>query len=94
MKAVLIIGGAVSGSTAAQKIHGITTERALLEGDSLKSVLDLFAGELKNIQVLVGHNIDFDNKIVGAEFFRCNSQNLLADFPSICLLYTSDAADE
>ena len=67
----------------AQKIHGITTERALLEGDSLKSVLDLFARELKNIQVLVGHNIDFDNKIVGAEFFRCNSQNLLADFPSI-----------
>ena len=67
----------------AQKIHGISTERALLEGDSLKSVLDAFTHDLKYIKVLVGHNIDFDNKIVGAEFYRCNSRNLLADFPTI-----------
>ena len=67
----------------AQKVHGISTERALFEGDSLKSVLDTFTQDLQNVKVLVGHNIDFDNKIVGAEFYRCNSRNLLANFPTI-----------
>ena len=67
----------------AQKVHGISTERALLEGDSLKSVLDAFTQDLKNVKVLVGHNIDFDNKIVGAEFYRCNSRNLLTNLPTI-----------
>ena len=67
----------------AQKVHGISTERALFEGDSLNSVLDAFTQDLKNVKVLVGHNIDFDNKIVGAEFYRRNSQNLLTDFPTI-----------
>ena len=67
----------------AQKVHGISTERALFEGEPLKSVLDTFSQDLQNVKVLVGHNIDFDNKIVGAEFYRCNSRNLLANFPTI-----------
>ena len=67
----------------AQKVHGISTEQALLEGDSLKSVLDAFTQDLKNVRVLVGHNIDFDNKIVGAEFYRCYSRNLLTNLPTI-----------
>ena len=67
----------------AQKVHGISTEQALLEGDSIKSVLDAFTQDLKNVRVLVGHNIDFDNKIVGAEFYRCYSRNLLTNLPTI-----------
>ncbi len=53
-----------------EKVHGISTKRALAEGYDLKSVLDEFLKDLENTKVLVGHNIEFDIKILGAELFR------------------------
>jgi DNA polymerase III subunit alpha len=72
----------------AQRIHGISTERALSEGHDLISVLDEFTQDLDKAKVLVGHNIGFDNKIIAAEYLRSGSKNLLSDFPGIdtCLL--------
>ncbi len=54
----------------AEKIHGISTRRALEEGHDLKKVLDLFVLDLHRTRILVGHNIEFDINIIGAEFIR------------------------
>ncbi|MBS1488530.1 MAG: DNA polymerase III subunit alpha [Bacteroidetes bacterium] len=54
----------------AEQIHGISTRRALEEGHDLKKVLSFLQGDLARTQVLVGHNIEFDINIIGAEFLR------------------------
>jgi len=56
-------------------IHGITTERALRDGHDLSFVLNEFLIDLGKTNYNVGHNIDFDVKVVGAEFFRLNIEN-------------------
>ena len=40
-----------------------------------------FKKALEKTKVGVGHNIDFDYKIVGAEFFRKNIENNLQEIP-------------
>lgn len=67
----------------AEKIHGISTARALEVGEDLKEVLDKFTGDVNRSKVLIGHNIEFDNKIIGAEYLRTESPNILVDFPNI-----------
>jgi DNA polymerase-3 subunit alpha len=54
----------------AEQIHGISTKRALAEGHELKTVLELFNTDLARTSLLVGHNIEFDINILGAEFIR------------------------
>jgi len=54
----------------ATKIHGITTKKALAEGYDLNIVLTQFAQDVKKANLIVAHNIDFDEKIISAEFLR------------------------
>ncbi len=54
----------------AEQIHGISTRRAQEEGSPLSDVLELFIKDLARAQLLVGHNIEFDISILGAEFIR------------------------
>jgi len=53
-----------------EKIHGISTQRAIKEGHDLSKVLEIFEVDLKKSTFLVGHNIGFDISIVGAELLR------------------------
>ena len=55
------------------KIHGITTERAERDGHDLKLVLEELKKDLERTNYNVGHNIEFDINIVGAEFFRIDN---------------------
>jgi DNA polymerase-3 subunit alpha len=57
---------------AVVKVHGITTERALAQGVELSKVLNEFNQALRKSKFVVGHNIEFDNNIIGAEFHRKN----------------------
>lgn len=59
----------------AASVHGITQERALAEGEDLQSVLQLFARDLEDSQCVVGHNVDFDVNVAGAEFYRNDYEN-------------------
>jgi len=52
------------------KIHGITTERAEADGIPLSEVLAAFDVDLARAQYVMGHNIEFDVNIVGAEYHR------------------------
>src|SRR5690606_28512839 len=54
----------------AEQIHGISTKRALDEGHELSKVLGIFIDDINKASLLVGHNIEFDNNIIGAELIR------------------------
>jgi DNA polymerase III epsilon subunit-like protein len=54
----------------ASRIHGISTEKAIEEGNALLPVLQEFQALITETEYLVAHNISFDEKIVGAEFLR------------------------
>ena len=64
---------------AVVKVHGITTERALRQGVALSRVLEEFNQVLNQTQFVVGHNIEFDNHVLGAEFHRKNINTPLFD---------------
>jgi DNA polymerase III subunit alpha len=68
----------------AAKVHGITTELALQEGEDLKTVLEKFILALQRAKVIVGHNIDFDLNIIGAEFVRCGYENYFEGKIQVC----------
>lgn len=71
------------------KIHGITTERALREGVALLGVLQEFNEMINDANVLVAHNISFDEKIVGAEFLRHKMPDSIAPKKKICTMQSS-----
>ena len=52
------------------KIHGITTERAEAEGAPLAEVIAEFNVDFEKAKYVMGHNIEFDISIVGAELHR------------------------
>jgi DNA polymerase-3 subunit alpha len=54
----------------AEKIHGISTEHALKTGIELRTVLDEFGRSLEDTDFVVGHNVEFDLKVLGAEYAR------------------------
>ena len=68
-----------------EKIHGISTERATREGQPLEDVLNQFLSAISNISCIIGHNIEFDNNIVGSELLRAGK--------STDLLFSINALD-
>src|SRR5690606_19520598 len=54
----------------AEKVHGISTKRALSEGHDLKQILGIFEGDVKQAKYLVGHNVEFDINVTGSEYYR------------------------
>ena len=67
-------------------VHRISTERALQEGADLKTVLEKFVQDIKNVKFLVAHNMDFDIKIVKAEFLRNNILSNISEISKICTM--------
>ncbi len=70
----------------AARIHGITTERAMSEGIDLKTVLSEFWQAVRQADLIVAHNISFDEKIVGAEFLRHAFDNILPQKKKACTM--------
>lgn len=74
------------------RIHRITQERALAEGVPLLSALEHFSEQVRQAEFLVGHNIDFDDKIVGSELLRAGLPNPLAESKKLCTMKAGAAA--
>ncbi len=70
-------------------IHGITTERAERDGHDLKFVLEELKNDLEKTTYNVGHNIEFDINVVGAEFYRLGIANDLASKKDIDTMKSS-----
>ena len=73
----------------ASRIHGITTDRALAEGKDLKSVLDVMRQQIIAADYIVGHNLEFDLNILGAEFYRFKFGNITPARIKICTMKSS-----
>ncbi|WP_162341101.1 DNA polymerase III subunit alpha [Cyclobacterium salsum] len=67
----------------AEKIHGISTQRALKDGHELEQVLEAFEKDLEKCRFLVGHNIGFDINVVGAEMLRAKRPGNLLEKESL-----------
>lgn len=70
----------------ASRIHGISTERAFIEGKSLVSALEHFSTLVSKATYLVAHNMAFDEKIVGAELLRNGMKNCIQPKNKICTM--------
>lgn len=68
----------------ASAIHGITTEIAIEKGQDRIEILKKIADLLNKATVLVAHNIDFDKKVVHAEFIRYNIKSNIHKIDKLC----------
>ncbi len=66
-----------------EQIHGVNTEIATKNGYYIKFVLHEFNRALKKAQIIIAHNIEFDNKIIGSEMIRASIQTTLFDKKAI-----------
>lgn len=89
-KSVIISPNGFVIPSEASSVHGITTERARREGINLHSALDEFMTDVQNASCVIGHNVDFDRHIVGAELYRMGKNTgTLMDLPFTCTMQSS-----
>ena len=58
-----------------EKIHGISTELATRDGVPLEEVIAEFTAAVNKAKFIVGQNVDFDLNIMGAEYYRLQTDN-------------------
>lgn len=74
----------------ASNVHGITTERALKEGEDLREVIHRFCEDLNPSSRLIGHNLDYDLHVVGAEFHRLGYDYRAMFYrPTVCTMQST-----
>lgn len=71
------------------RIHGITNDQAYLDGEPLHDVLKAFVNALSDASIIIGHNISFDRKVVGAELFKAGYEDLMHGKPRLCTMMKS-----
>ncbi len=73
----------------ATRVHGISTEKAIKEGEYLEHVLTKFNEMVERTGFIVAHNISFDEKIVGAELLRTGIQSEFHRKRKLCTMQSS-----
>lgn len=76
---------------ASTAIHGITTEQAIEQGADIREVLARFLIALEQSELICGHQISFDHRVVGAELIRAEMPVDLLDRPRFCTMEASKA---
>ena len=74
---------------AASKVHGISTQKAIDEGEDLEKVLNKFNELVEQADFIVAHNISFDEKILGAELLRKKVKSSFQRKPKLCTMHAS-----
>ena len=74
---IIRLDPAVYISPESINVHKITQERSQEEGVRIEDALAEFAESLVDVDVLVGHNILFDKRMLMAEFHRIGMRNCL-----------------
>jgi DNA polymerase-3 subunit epsilon len=70
----------------AHRVHGINTARAMAEGKKLATVLNDLSEATGRSQVIVAHNIRFDESVISAEYLRLNAKPPFAGKRRICTM--------
>lgn len=73
----------------ASTIHKITTEKAQTYGKSLTDVMRIFINDFKEADYIIGHNINFDKRIIGAELIRLGQMDIMDTKPFYCTMISS-----
>lgn len=76
-------------SSHSSEWHGVQHEEAKEKGAAVCEVLKEFAQDVKQAQYVLAFNLEFNEKIVGAEFFRCHQANVLVGAETLCLMRES-----
>jgi len=71
---------------SAEKVHGISTAKALESGVPVHEALSKFAEAIASSSYIIGHNIKFDLNITAAEFLRSGIENALLSTTSVCTM--------
>lgn len=64
------------------QIHGITTEIAKEKGVDLKKAVYYFLGACRMADLIVGHNVNYDMHVVGAELIRTWGKDYIETLPT------------
>ena len=73
----------------ATRVHGISTARASKEGVALSEALAAFSQALVATKVVVAHNLEYDETVVGAEFARAQLAEPFGKRRRICTMKES-----
>lgn len=76
--------------TEASAIHRVTQARAEAEGLPLADVLTAFSAVATKADQLVAHNIAFDEKILGCEYYRVTGEDPLRSLSRSCTMKNDD----
>lgn len=71
------------------EIHRISNEKAISIGKPIIEVLKEFIEEINFVDVIVGHNLEYDLNIIGCELIRANLQSPLNSKTKICTMKSS-----
>jgi len=74
---IVKLEGGISISEDSIKIHGITNESSQKNGIYLDVILEKFFYHLRNVDLLVGHNVSFDINMIKIELLRLLYENNL-----------------
>lgn len=74
------------------EMHGISKEKSRTEGINIKLAIELFNICLKETNILIAHNIQFDKNMIMAECFRHNIQPQFSKYRYLeyCTMKRSD----
>ena len=70
-------------------IHGITTEQAKSTGIDIQHLLKEFKKDVDNCDLIVAHNLEFDEKIIDSEFIRLEESPILRTKQKLCIMKES-----
>ena len=71
------------------QIHGITTEIAKEKGVDLKKAVYYFLGACRMADLIVGHNVNYDMHVVGAELIRTWGKDFIEKLPTADTMLSS-----
>jgi len=70
----------------AQRVHGISTAAALQRGVPVADVLRAFDAEMQATNLVIAHNLEFDETIMTAEFLRAGLQSPFGNVNRFCTM--------
>lgn len=68
------------------KINNITHDKLLKKGEDLESVMEEFVDDLKNSEIVIGHNLPFHIKTIQASLFRCGISHTMNQYTFIDIM--------
>jgi DNA polymerase III subunit epsilon len=70
----------------AERVHGISTARAMSQGKPIAGILQSFSGVIKTSEKVIAHNLKFDEPIIIAEYLRLGLNSPFGSTPRVCTM--------